>query len=274
MRLAGCAATAALALSVAACSQRQDAPTGNAADAAAARHLAESMTGTPPPAPPAKAFKVEDKGEFLEFSFAYPASAAAIPTLVDKFRRQMASAKADALKMAKEDSAAAKSSGFPFRGHDLSIIWTASADTPRFLALQSQNYAYTGGAHGMTGYDVLLWDKERQRETAVKALMTSPQAFKDAITKPFCAELDRQRAEKRGAPVVPSDDPFDACINPMEQVLVPTSKDGKLVDSFTVVVGPYNAGPYSEGAYDVVVPIDAALRKAIKTEYQDAFVGG
>lgn len=274
MRLAGGLATAALALSVAACSQEQEAPPGNAAENAAARRLAERMTGTPPPAPPAKAFKVEGKDEFLEFSFAYPASAAAIPTLVDKFRRQMDSAKLDALDMAKEDSAAAKSSGFPFHQHDLSISWTAAADTLRFLALQSQNYAYTGGAHGMTGYDMLLWDKERQRETAVKALMTSPQAFKAAITRPFCAELDRQRAEKRGAPVVRSDDPFDACIDPMEQVLVPTSKDGKLIDSFTVVVGPYSAGPYSEGAYDIAVPIDAALRAAIKTEYQDAFTGG
>ena len=103
--------------------------------------------------------------------------------------------------------------------------------------------------------------------------MTSAQAFKAAITRPFCAELDRQRAEKRGAPVVRSgDDDFTACIDPMEQVLVPTSKDGKRIDSFTVVVGPYSAGPYAEGSYDVPVAVDAAVRKAIRTEYQDGFV--
>jgi hypothetical protein len=268
-------AAAALTLILAACSPQQDTPPGNAAANVAASRFAERMTGAPPPAPPARPFKVEEKDAFLAFSFAYPASAAAIPALVDKFRRQMDSAKADALKMAKADSASAKSSGYPFRPHDLAIAWTAAADTPRFLALRSENYAFTGGAHGMTGYDVLLWDKARQRETAVKALMTSPQAFKAAITTPFCAELDRQRAEKRGAPVVRSgEDDFTACIDPMEQTLVPTSKDGKLIDSITVVVGPYSAGPYAEGTYEVAVPVDAALRRTIKTEYQDAFVGG
>ena len=270
MRLAGGSCAAALVL--AACSQHHDAPAGNAADNAAARRFAERMAGTPPPAQP---FKAEDKNDFLTFSFAYPASAAAIPTLVEKFQRQMESAKADALKMAKEDSVLAKSSGYPFRPHDLSIVWTVAADTPRFLSLRSENYAFTGGAHGMTGYDVLLWDKARQRETAVRALMTSPQAFKAAITTPFCAELDRQRAEKRGEPVVRSgEDDFSACIDPMEQTLVPTSRDGKLIDSITVVVGPYSAGPYAEGTYEVAVPVNAALRKTIKTEYQDAFVGG
>jgi hypothetical protein len=72
--------------------------------------------------------------------------------------------------------------------------------------------------------------------------------------------------------VVRGDDDFTQCIDPMEQVLVPTSSDGKLIDSMTVVVGPYNAGPYAEGSYDVKLPVDAAMRKAIKTEYQDGFV--
>ena len=55
-------------------------------------------------------------------------------------------------------------------------------------------------------------------------------------------------------------------------VLVPTSKDGRLIDSMTFVIGPYSAGPYAEGTYEVTLPVDAAMRKAIKTEYQDAFL--
>ncbi|MFD1107291.1 DUF4163 domain-containing protein [Sphingobium olei] len=265
---------AAAAIPLAACSpQQEDAPAGNAAVNAAASRYIDKMIGKPPPAPPAKAFRQEDKTDLLEFAYSYPAQAAVIPTLVAKFARQMESAKDGALKMAREDSASAKKSGYPFRPHSLSVEWTVAADTPRFLSLQSENYTYTGGAHGMTGYEVLLWDRARDREASVKALMTSEQAFKAAIAKPFCAELDKQRAEKRGAPVVRSGNvDFTACIDPMEQVLVPTSKDGKLIDSFTVVVGPYSAGPYAEGTYEVPVPVTAALRKAIKTEYQDGFV--
>jgi len=102
--------------------------------------------------------------------------------------------------------------------------------------------------------------------------MTSPTAFAAAIRDRFCAELDKQRAEKRGEPVVAGDDDFTKCIDPLDQVLVPASKDSKLIDSMTVIIGPYSAGPYAEGTYEVTIPVNAAMRKAIKTEYQDAFL--
>ncbi|MDR7154872.1 hypothetical protein J2W40_001690 [Sphingobium xenophagum] len=259
-------------LLVAACAPSSDAPVGNAAENEAAARYADRMAGTPPPAPPSKPFAVKETAGGLEFAYAYPAEAAAVPALVDKFARDMAATKADALKMAKEDSAAAKGSGYPFRPHSLETQWSVAADTPRFLALQSQTYVYTGGAHGMTGYDAVLWDKARKQESSVKALMTSPAAFSTAIRDRFCAILDQQRAEKRGAPVVRGDDDFTQCIDPMEQVLVPTSKDGKLIDGLTVVVGPYSAGPYAEGSYEVGLSVDAAMRNAIKPDYRDAFV--
>ena len=260
-------------LLVAACAPSSDAPVGNAAENEAAARYADRMAGTPPPAPPSKPFAVKEAAGGLEFGYAYPAEAAAVPALVDKFARDMAGTKADALKMAEEDSAAAKASGYPFRPHSLETEWSVAADTPRFLALQSQTYVYTGGAHGMTGYDAVLWDKARKQESSVKALMTSPPAFASAIRDRFCAILDQQRAEKRGAPVVRGDDDFTQCIDPMEQVLVPTSKDGKLIDGLTVVVGPYSAGPYAEGSYEVALPVDAAMREAIKPDYREAFVG-
>ncbi|MEC3911601.1 DUF4163 domain-containing protein [Sphingobium sp. CR2-8] len=263
---------AAALLFAAACAPSQDGRSDAAGNNAAATRFAEKMTGAEEPLPPAKPFAEKDKSALLEQAYSYPAQAAAIPFLVAKFDKARAADKADALKMAREDSAAAKEAGFPFRPHSLETEWHVTADTPRFLALQSQTYVYTGGAHGMTAYDALLWDRARKRETSMKALMTSPNAFAAAIGDRFCAALDKQRAEKRGAPVVRGDDEFTQCINPMEQVLVPTSKDGKLIDSVTVVVGPYNAGPYAEGSYDVPVPVDAAMRKAIKAEYQDAFV--
>ena len=270
MRGGGLLSAAVLALG--ACSPAQDVAADNAAANVAATRFADRMAGAPPPAPPAEPFEEEEKTDFLEFAYAYPAQAAAIPFLVDKFGKEAASSKADALKMAREDSASAKRSGYPFRPHSLETRWTVAADTPRFLSLQSQTYVYTGGAHGMTGYDGLLWDKARKRETSIKAVMTTPAAFAAAIRDRFCAELDNQRAEKRSAPVVRGDDDFTQCIDPMEQLLVPASKDGKLIDAVVVVIGPYSAGPYAEGSYEVRLPVDAAMRGAIKTEYQDGFI--
>jgi hypothetical protein len=245
---------------------------GNASTNAAAARFAERMAGTPPPAPSAKPFEQSEKSDLLEFLYAYPAQAALVPTLVAKFDKAMGTAKADALKMARDDAKSAKQSGFPFRGHSLETRWSVKADTPRFLSLESETYVFTGGAHGMTGYEALLWDKARKRETSMAAVMTSSAAFAAAIRDPFCAALDKARAEKRGAPVVRGDDEFTQCIDPMKEILVPTSKDGKLIDAVTVVIGPYSAGPYAEGSYDIALPVDAAMRSAIKTEYQDGFI--
>lgn len=273
--LAGAAAPLAVLL-LSACSPSSDMAQRNAAANAAADRFVNQMAGVKPPArpaPSAKPFATSENTALLEYAYAYPAQVAAIPVLVEKFSAQMAMSKNDALKMAKGDSAAAKQSGYPFHAHSLQTEWSASADTPRFLALRSQTYIFTGGAHGMTGYDALLWDKARDRETSINALMISPAAFGTAIHDRFCAALDKQRAEKRGAPVVRGDDDFTKCIDPMDQVLTLTSKDGALIDGVTVIIGPYSAGPYAEGSYDVALPVDAAMRRAIKTEYQDAFVG-
>ncbi|KEQ54457.1 DUF4163 domain-containing protein [Sphingobium chlorophenolicum] len=263
----------AAVLLLGACSVSEDGNEAHPGNDVAASNFASRMSGQPEPPPPAKPFERKEKTDLLDFAYSYPAQAAQIPALVDKFGNALKIGKADALKMAREDQKAAKASGYPFRGHALQTRWTVTADTPRFLALQSESYAFTGGAHGMTGYDALLWDKDRKRETAVEALMTSRAAFAAAIRDRFCDALDKARAEKRGAPVKRSDDDdFTKCIDPMKEVLVPTSKDGKLIDGVTVVIGPYSAGPYAEGKYDIALPVDAAMRKAIKTEYQNAFV--
>ncbi|WP_374551614.1 DUF4163 domain-containing protein [Sphingobium yanoikuyae] len=264
---------AALLLSGCSKSTEDDTPGGNMPANATMRAFADRMAGTTrPAAPPAKPFEQSDKTELLEFLYAYPAQAAAIPTLVDRFARAMAENKADALKMATQDRDSARKAGFPFHAHSRETRWSVMADTPRFLALESSNYMYTGGAHGMTGYEALLWDKERRRETDFGALLTSEATFAAVIHDSFCKALDRARAEKRGAPVVPGDDDFTKCIDPMKQVLAPTSRDGKLIDGIQVTIGPYGAGPYAEGSYDIKLPVDAAIYKAIKTEYQDAFV--
>lgn len=246
--------------------------TGSEESDESASRFVNRMAGVPQPPPPAKPFQQSEKTDVLEFAYAWPAPAEQVPELASKFRRAMTAAKADALKMARDDQKAAKDAGYPFRPHSLETRWTVTADTTRFLALKSETYAYTGGAHGMTGYGALLWDKARNRETSIQATMTSPDAFSAANRDRFCTALDKAREEKRGAPVKRGADDFSKCIDPMKEVLVPTSRDGKLIDGVTVIVAPYSAGPYAEGSYEIALPMDASTYKTIKTEYQDAFV--
>ncbi|EQB07378.1 hypothetical protein L288_09740 [Sphingobium quisquiliarum P25] len=273
MLLTGPLAGAALLLCACSPSSQNEAKGQDGAADVATTNFLNRMAGAEAPRPaPAKPFEQSEKTELLEFLYAWPAQVSAVPDLAAKLRKDMTEGKADALKMAEQDRKGARQSGFPFHAHSLETRWTVTADTPRFLALQSTNYSYTGGAHGMTAYKALLWDKARRRETSFPALMTSEAAFAAAIRDRFCDELDKARAEKRGEPVTRGgDDPFSDCIDPMKEVLTPASKGGKLIEGVTVMISPYSAGPYAEGSYEVFLPVDAAMRKAIKTEYQDAF---
>ncbi|WP_070157969.1 PdaC/SigV domain-containing protein [Sphingobium phenoxybenzoativorans] len=243
----------------------------NAADAIGSNAAA---TNAAAPAAPAKPFKLEDKSEALEFSYAYPAQAAAIPAVAEKLTGQMDKAKADALKAAAEDQKSAKEADYPFRQHSLQTTWTVHADTPRFLGLVGETYVYTGGAHGMTAWSGLLWDKQAAKDIPVTALMTSPAAFAASMSGRFCDALDDARAEKRGEKVKRGADDFSICVDPMQQVLTPEAGKGGGIDRIRVIIGPYEAGPYAEGSYEIDVPVDAAMIKAIKPEYRAAFVAG
>lgn len=257
------------AILVAGCSREAAPPaaTNNAAAASPARPTQPPKV----PVPATEAFSVEDRSDLLDFGYSYPAQAAAVPEIADKLRDRMRDTKEDALAMAREDRKAAKDSGYPFRQHSLETHWSVEADTPRFLSLIGETYTYTGGAHGMTGYATLLWDRQDGREISVPALMTSQGAFAKAVGDRFCDALDAAREEKRGEPVKRGADDFSDCIDPLRQTLVPMSENGKAIDRIEVVIGPYEAGPYAEGSYEIPLAVDAAMLSAVKPEYRAAF---
>lgn len=225
----------------------------------------------PPPTPVAKAYKVEETTDLLEFAYAYPVQAATIPQIASRLTGDADRAKASALKMAREDQASAKENGFPYRRHSSQTTWTVKADTPRLLSLIGEMYFYTGGAHGGTGYKTLIWDKARDGESGAVAMATSPEALAKAIGARFCTALDTARAEKRGGTVMRGDDEFTRCVDPLKQALLFTSRDVKAIDSLLIVIGPYEAGPYSEGSYEIALPVDAAMIAAMKPEFRDVF---
>jgi hypothetical protein len=207
-----------------------------------------------------------DKSDVLDFSFTYPAAAASIPALKAVFDKRADEAKAKALADAREDRKTATKDDFPFHAHYYHADWTVAADTPRFLSLVGTIATYTGGAHGMTVFDSLLWDKQAGKVIAVADLFSSHQALEKALRSRFCAALDRERAKRRGAPVEHDDDPFNACIDPAQEIIVPTASGKGVIDGFTVYVAPYDAGPYAEGDYRISVSIDPAQLNTAKSK--------
>ena len=64
---------------------------------------------------------------------------------------------------------------------------------------------------------------------------------------------------------------FYDCIKPSEQTVILGSSNGKAFDKIGILVGPYAAGPYAEGDYELTFPVTARLLAAAKPEYRAAF---
>lgn len=225
------------------------------------------------PAPAAQPVKLAEKTETLDFSYSWPAQAAAIPGLDQWLRGNAASLKAEAAKTAKDDKAGSVSEAYAFNQHSYSEDWKVVADGPRLLVMQSEGYQYTGGAHGFPVATVILWDRQAAKRLALSAVLDAD-AMEKATRKAFCAELDRQRAERRGGPVEPDEavPTFSACVPAKPYGFIPIATKGSgVINQIRVSIPPYEAGPYAEGTYEIDLPMTQAMLAAVKPDYRAAF---
>jgi len=107
-------------------------------------------------------------------------------------------------------------------------------------------------------------------------LFNSASALEDALGSRFCEELDRQRAKRRGAnedeqPQEVGGTSFTDCPEIGELTVLVGSAGGRRFDRLTLYAGPYVAGPYAEGAYEVNLRVDRAVREAVKPQYRESF---
>lgn len=254
---------------VAACGKEEPAPAPTASDAAVATAPASEAP------PPAEAVSIKTQNPRYSFSYAYPAAAAGIPALKAQLDNEMAKARAELASIAKEGESAAKAEDFEFNPFDQSTKWTVVTDLPGWLSLKRDYYEFTGGAHGNYGTGALLWDKAAGQARDVLTLFVSKAAFDAALRPAFCNALDKQRAERRGAPVDrTSSDSFDDCLAPSDVTVLLGSSNKQQFNRIGLIADPYAAGPYAEGSYEVTLPVTPALLKAVKPEYRAAFAAG
>lgn len=263
------AAAAPLVLALAACSSAEEANGG----AAAAETQGASASATAQAAGAAKS--VEEENDLYSFAYAYPAAAGALPELAARLDEDAETAKATLISESKDDQAQAEANDYPYRAHSYSKEWKVVADLPRFLSLSGEFATYTGGAHGMYGLESLVWDKQEKAGVDGIALFQSPEALDEALGQKLCDALDVEREERRGEPVQPDSDPYDTGFNTCQHVKDATvlvgSSGGEKLDRIGIWFGPYVAGPYAEGSYELNFPVDAAVIEAVKPEYREAF---
>ncbi|WP_260926650.1 DUF3298 and DUF4163 domain-containing protein [Novosphingobium sp. 9] len=227
---------------------------------------------------------VQVQNDLYNFAYSYPDAAGALPGLKAMLdadlaqqqgkTRRLAQADRDASdKSAADQMAGSTNTPIPFHAGERQINWKVVADLPNWLSLSGQGYAYTGGAHGNSWFGEILWDKNTNQERKPMDLFTSPANFLNAINAPFCAALNRQRAAKRGgqANMGGTISEFTQCIDPTKETVIFGSSNGQAFDRVGILIPPYEAGPYSEGTYEVTLPVTPALMNALKPQYRASF---
>jgi hypothetical protein len=212
------------------------------------------------------------KNDLYDFEYSYPGKAAAIPPLKALLDKRLDAARAELEAGAKTDQAEAAKDGFPYRAHSSGAKWQVVTDLPRWLSLSAEMYDYSGGAHGMTYFAGLLWDREQNLARDASDLFISKAALSSVLREPFCAALDKERAERRGEPVNRnSGDQFDECIDPAEHTVILGSSNGRTFDRIGVLVEPYAAGSYAEGTFDITLPVTQRILGSVKPVYKADF---
>ncbi|MDJ0643513.1 MAG: DUF4163 domain-containing protein [Erythrobacter sp.] len=262
---------------LAACSSPQD--IGNAVgidSASAAKPVEEPAQETLDRrlAAGAKPREVAVENEQMKFAYSWPAEAVAIATLDAAMEAKAKTERDKFAAMTAEARADAEQYGYPYRAYDFSKSWDAAADTPRFLSLAAGTYAYTGGAHGNTWFDSMIWDRETETEMAQTDLFVSAAALEAAVREAYCTGLKSERAERLGADAGGGTEIFDSCPALEDLVLVLQSTNGTTFDTLELLAAPYVAGSYVEGPYEVKVPVTQAVIAAAKSEYRGAFALG
>ena len=261
-------------LALGACSDKGQ-PVVASSTSASASAAVGGTTGPETPPAPTTARDVKEENELYQFEYAYPAQAAAIASLRAMLEADLARNRDELATEAKEGAALARESSFPFNPYSRSVNWQVVTDLPGWLSLSALVGFYSGGAHPNYVFDTLLWDRAADKRRAPVDLFTSAAALSAAIRAPFCRELDRQRAKKRGGDQASSGiSEFDACIDPAAQTVILGSSNGRTFDRIGVLIAPYAAGPYAEGEYEVTLPVTAKVLEAVRPEYRAAFVTG
>ena len=262
-----------LALSSAACSQSEDGVGPSRAFAEAGPVASASATASTGDAAQGSNFEDDSsQGDAKrEFAYSWPAAVGAVPGLVERFEDERDSALESQKSEWQEALASSPEDCVSCRGRGFEKEWQVVADLPDWLSLSADLYAYTGGAHGNYTKTSLVWDREGERALEGVEFFNSAVELETALGAKLCDALDRERAERRGAPVVRDGEWSTDCPGIVEATVLIGSSNGETFDRIGIYFGPYVAGSYAEGAYELNFPVTASVFDAVKPEFAEAF---
>jgi hypothetical protein len=155
---------------------------------------------------------------------------------------------------------------------DLNLDIAVASRTDRFINVQVDGSAFTGGAHPAPIVDSFTYDMQEQRVIGIRELFSDPRAAENA----FAAEARRQlltALDDQDEPLGSNSEQIDAGTEPGKDhyrvFSLLTGPDNK-VHGFTFIFPPYQVAPYAAGPQAIDVP-SGSFSAFLKPEYREAF---
>ena len=158
--------------------------------------------------------------------------------------------------------------------YEKTITITVAAETAKLFSLKRVDFDYSGGAHPNTLTDGLLWDKALKRRIGVADLFGKG-ADLTILDQALCSAINaakRARVPDSAGVTLGGGKTF-SCPRAADTPFVLTAGDtpGK-AGGLTFLIGPYQVGPYVEGAYEIAIPA-SVFRSLLVVAYSSEFGG-
>jgi hypothetical protein len=205
----------------------------------------------------------------LDFTYRWPAAVDAAPALRARLAAERDGDRTEAMRNARADRDLARSQGRPFNGHFYHKIWSLEGRGAGLISLTARLGTFEGGAHPNSGFSALLWDRRTRRPVEAGPLLGMGALAR--LRPRYCAALAAERS-RRGIAQPADDDIFPRCPAWRDVVLAPADRDhnGRF-DTLRILIGPYVAGPYVEGSFELRVGFRSADLAAIRPAYRASF---
>lgn len=155
---------------------------------------------------------------------------------------------------------------------DLNLDIAVASRTDRFINVQVDGSAFTGGAHPAPIVDSFTYDMDQQRVVGIRELFADPHAAETA----FAAEARRQlltALDDQDEPLASDSEQIDEGTAPGKDhyrvFTLLTGPDNK-VHGLTFIFPPYQVASYAAGPQAIDVPSES-FSAFLKPEYREAF---